>query len=140
LASPRCWSAASASANAVKSHIDRRRDVIATFKAVGATGRDVFTIYTTQVIVLAALGSVIGLAAGAALPFVIVGLFGKILPLPVVPALHFDELCCPLSMACSPRLPSACGRSAAVHDVPVAALFRETVASTGIGRAGAISR
>ncbi len=29
-------------ANAVKSHIDRRRDVIAAFKALGATGRDVF--------------------------------------------------------------------------------------------------
>ena len=60
-------------ANAVKSHIDRRRDVIATFKALGATGRDVFAIYLTQVIVLAAIGSVIGLAAGAALPFIIVG-------------------------------------------------------------------
>ena len=57
-------------ANAVKSHIDRRRDVIATFKALGATGRDVFTIYLTQVIVLAVVGSVIGLAAGAALPFI----------------------------------------------------------------------
>src|SRR5256885_14425533 len=56
-------------ANAVKSHIDRRRDVIATLKAVGATGRDVFTIYLTQVTVLAAIGSLIGLAAGAALPF-----------------------------------------------------------------------
>ena len=75
-------------ANAVKSHIDRRRDVIAAFKALGATGRDVFTIYLTQVIVLAVIGSVIGLAAGAALPFVIVGVFGKLLPLPVVPALH----------------------------------------------------
>ena len=75
-------------ANAVKSHIDRRRDVIAAFKALGATGRDVFTIYLTQVIVLAVIGSVIGLAAGAALPFIIVGLFGKLLPLPVVPALH----------------------------------------------------
>ena len=40
-------------ANAVKSHIDRRRDVIAAFKALGATGRDVFTIYLTQVVVLA---------------------------------------------------------------------------------------
>src|SRR5437868_8265269 len=46
-------------ANAVKSHIDRRRDVIATFKAVGATGRDVFTIYLTQVMVLAVAGSLI---------------------------------------------------------------------------------
>src|SRR6202158_3281958 len=56
-------------ANAVKSHIDRRRDVIAAFKALGATGRDVFTIYLTQVVVLATIGSVIGLVVGAALPF-----------------------------------------------------------------------
>ena len=101
-------------ANAVKSHIDRRRDVIAAFKALGATGRDVFAIYLTQVIVLAVIGSVIGLVAGAALPFVIVGLFGKLLPLPVVPALHPDELAAVASsMACSPRSPSGCGRSAA---------------------------
>ena len=114
-------------ANAVKSHIDRRRDVIATFKAVGATGRDVFTIYTTQVIVLAALGSVIGLAAGAALPFVIVGLFGKILPLPVVPALHFDELALSFVYGLLTALAFGLWPLGRVHDVPVAALFRETV-------------
>src|SRR5262249_10353002 len=61
-------------ANAVKSHIDRRLDVIAAFKALGATGRDVFAIYVTQVIALASLGSLIGLVAGAALPFIIVDL------------------------------------------------------------------
>ena len=56
-------------ANAVKSHIDRRRDVIAAFKALGATGRDVFTIYLTQVVVLAAdrLGDRPGRRRGAAL-------------------------------------------------------------------------
>ena len=75
-------------ANAVKSHVDRRRDVIASFKALGATGRDVFTIYLTQVMVLAGIGSLIGLVVGAGLPFIVVGLFGKLLPLPVVPALH----------------------------------------------------
>src|SRR6202000_3526959 len=73
-------------ANAVKSHIDRKLEVIAAFKALGATGRDVFGIYLTAVMLLAGVGSLIGLAAGAALPFVIVGLFGKLLPLPVVPA------------------------------------------------------
>ncbi len=36
-------------ANAVKSHIDRRLEVIAALKAVGATGRDVFGIYLAQV-------------------------------------------------------------------------------------------
>jgi len=38
--------------------------------------------------VLAVIGSLIGLALGAALPFAIVGLLGNLLPLPVVPALH----------------------------------------------------
>src|SRR4051794_5330071 len=114
-------------ANAVKSHIDRRRDVIAAFKALGATGRDVFTIYTTQVIVLAAIGSVIGLAAGAALPFVIVGLFGKILPLPVVPALHPDELALSFVYGLLTALAFGLWPLGRVHDVPVAALFREAV-------------
>jgi putative ABC transport system permease protein len=116
-------------ANAVKSHIDRRRDVIASFKALGATGRDVFTIYLTQVIVLAGIGSVIGLALGAALPFVIVGLFGKLLPLPVVPALHSGELALSFIYGLLTALAFGLWPLGRVHDVPVAALFRETVAS-----------
>ena len=47
-------------ANAVKSHLDRRRDVIATLKSLGATGGRVFAIYLTQVLVLAALGALPG--------------------------------------------------------------------------------
>src|ERR1700680_2202959 len=116
-------------ANAVKSHIDRRRDVIATFKALGATGRDVFTIYLTQVTVLAAIGSVIGLAAGAALPFLIVGVFGGLLPLPVVPALHPDQLALSFVYGLLTALAFGLWPLGRVHDVPVAALFREAVAS-----------
>ncbi len=116
-------------ANAVKSHIDRRRDVIAAFKALGATGRDVFAIYLTQVAVLAVIGSVIGLVAGAALPFVIVGVFGKLLPLPVVPALHPDELMLSLVYGLLTALAFGLWPLGRVHDVPVAALFREAVAS-----------
>jgi putative ABC transport system permease protein len=116
-------------ANAVKSHIDRRRDVIATFKAVGATGRDVFAIYLTQVIVLAVVGSVIGLVAGAALPFILVDVFGKLLPLPVEPALHIDELALSLVYGLLTALAFGLWPLGRVHDVPVAALFRETVSS-----------
>ena len=114
-------------ANAVKSHIDRRRDVIATFKALGATGRDVFSIYLTQVTVLAVIGSVIGLAIGAALPFIIVGVFGKLLPLPVVPALHPNELLLSFVYGLLTALAFGLWPLGRVHDVPVAALFRETV-------------
>jgi len=116
-------------ANAVKSHIDRRRDVIAAFKALGATGRDVFTIYLTQVIVLAGIGSVIGLVAGAALPFIIVDVFGKLLPLPVVPALHPDELALSFVYGLLTALAFGLWPLGRVHDVPVAALFREAVTS-----------
>ena len=116
-------------ANAVKSHIDRRRDVIAAFKALGATGRDVFTIYLTQVVVLAVVGSVIGLAVGAALPFIIVGVFGELLPLPVVPALHQGELALSFVYGLLTALAFALWPLGRVHDVPVAALFREAVSS-----------
>ncbi len=116
-------------ANAVKSHIDRRRDVIAAFKALGATGRDVFTIYLTQVIVLAGIGAAVGLAAGAALPFVIAGVFGKVLPLPVVPALHPDQLALSLVYGLLTALAFGLWPLGRVHDVPVAALFREAVSS-----------
>ena len=127
-------------ANAVKSHIDRRRDVIAAFKALGATGRDVFSIYLTQVTVLAVIGSVIGLAIGAALPFIIVGVFGKLLPLPVVPALHPDELLLSFIYGFLTALAFGLWPLGRVHDVPVAALFRETVTGEGHAPAGAISR
>jgi putative ABC transport system permease protein len=116
-------------ANAVKSHIDRRRDVIAAFKALGATGRDVFSIYLTQVIVLAVIGSVIGLVVGAALPFIIVGLFGKLLPLPVVPALHPEQLTLSFVYGLLTALAFGLWPLGRVHDVPVAALFREAVSS-----------
>ena len=118
-------------ANAVKSHIDRRRDVIAAFKALGATGRDVFAIYLTQVTVLAVIGSAIGLAIGAALPFIIVGLFGKLLPLPVAPALHPDELLLSFIYGLLTALAFGLWPLGRVHDVPVAALFRETVTGEG---------
>jgi putative ABC transport system permease protein len=114
-------------ANAVKSHIDRRRDVIASFKALGATGRDVFTIYLTQVLLLATIGSLIGVALGAALPFAITGLFGHLLPLPLVPALHAEELLLSLIYGLLIALAFGLWPLARVHDVPVAALFREAI-------------
>jgi putative ABC transport system permease protein len=112
-------------ANAVKSHIDRRREVIAALKALGATGRDVFAMYLAQVMVLAAIGSVIGLVLGAALPFAIVGLLGNLLPLPVVPALHPGGLALSLLYGLLTALAFGLWPLARVHDVPVAALFRD---------------
>jgi len=116
-------------ANAVKSHIDRRRDSIAVFKALGATGRDVFTIYLTQVVLLALGGAALGLAIGAALPFVVAGLFGAMLPLPIDPSLHPGELALSLLYGLLTALAFALWPLGRIHEVTVAALFRDTVDS-----------
>ena len=63
-------------ANSAKHYLDRKRNVIATLKAVGATGTRVFAIYFTEIMVLAAVGVAIGLVLGAALPFGIAAVLG----------------------------------------------------------------
>lgn len=115
--------------NAVKSHLDRRREVIATLKALGASGRRVFAIYLTQVLLLALGGGIIGVAIGAVLPFVISWTFGAIIPLPIVPAIHFGELFLALIYGLLTALAFALWPLGRAHDVPVGALFRDAVAS-----------
>ena len=116
-------------ANAVKGHLDRRRDAIATLKALGATGSRVFQIYLTQVLVLAALGALPGLAVGAALPFLISWGFGAALPLPLAPAVHPGQLALALLYGLLTAAAFALWPLGRAHDVPVSALFRDEVAS-----------
>jgi putative ABC transport system permease protein len=115
-------------ANAVKSHLDRKRDVIATMKSLGATGGRVFAIYLTQVMLLALLGSVVGLGLGAALPFIIAWAFSTVIPIPIEPALQLDELALALVYGLVTALAFALLPLGRAHDVPVAALFRDEVA------------
>ncbi|MGE0562907.1 MAG: ABC transporter permease [Pseudolabrys sp.] len=114
--------------NAVKSHLDRKRDVIATMKALGASGGRVFSIYLIQVVALAAVGGAIGLAAGAALPYAITGLFGAIIPLPIEPNVQPAELMLALMYGVLTALAFALWPLGRAHDVPVGALFRDAVA------------
>ncbi len=116
-------------ANAVKGHLDRRRDVIATLKSLGATGTRVFAIYLTQVLALAGLGAAPGLAIGAALPFLIAWAFGAVLPLPIAPALHPGDLAMALAFGLLTAAAFALWPLGRAHDVPVSALFRDEVAS-----------
>ena len=115
-------------ANAVKSHIDRRRDVIATLKALGATGGRVFAIYLVQVLLLSSIGAAIGIVLGAALPFGIAAAFGAIIPLPISPALHPAELALAFGYGLFTALAFALWPLGRAHDVPVSALFRDAVA------------
>jgi putative ABC transport system permease protein len=113
--------------NAVKSHLDRRREVIATLKALGASGQRVFAVYLTQVLLLALAGGAIGAVLGAALPFLIVWVFGAIIPFPIVPALHPAELGLALLYGLLTALAFALWPLGRAHDVPVGELFRDAV-------------
>lgn len=68
-------------ASAVATFIERRRDVIATMKSLGASSRLVFSLFLVQVMAIALIGIAIGLVAGLALPPVLVGVFGDQLPI-----------------------------------------------------------
>lgn len=114
--------------NAVKSHLDRKRDVIATLKALGATGARVFALYLTQVMMLALAGGLIGVALGAALPYLIAWGFRAVIPLPVEPAVQAGSLLLALLYGLLTALVFALWPLGRAHDVPVGALFRDSVA------------
>ena len=114
--------------NAVKSHLDRRRESIATMKALGASGGRVFAIYLTQVMLLAGIGGVIGMVLGAILPFAVAWTFGAIIPLPIEPALQPAALVLALVYGLLTALAFTLWPLGRAHDVPVGALFRDAVA------------
>jgi putative ABC transport system permease protein len=114
-------------ANSAKHYLDRKRDVIATMKALGATGGSVFLMHFVEVLLLALVGIAIGLSAGAALPFVLAAGFGALIPLPFVPALYPVELMLALAYGLLTAAAFALWPLGRAHDIPVSALFRDHV-------------
>jgi putative ABC transport system permease protein len=115
-------------ANAVKSHLDRRRDSIATLKALGASGSTVFAIYLAQAMLLALFGGLIGIALGAAMPYAVAWGFGALLPLPLAPSFHPGALALALAYGLLTALAFTLWPLGRAHEVPVGALFRDIVA------------
>ena len=116
-------------ANAVAAHLARRRDAIATMKALGATGNDIFAVYATQIALVALFATIIGAAAGAALPYAIVWGFGNFIPLPVVPSLYPAVLGLAIAYGLLTALAFALWPLGRAHDISVSMLFRDQVAS-----------
>ncbi|MEE1656672.1 ABC transporter permease [Microvirga sp. CF3062] len=114
-------------ANAVRGFVDRKRGSIATLKSLGAPGGQVVMLYLTQVMLIAIVGIGIGLAFGAALPFVITGLFGHLLPIPIQPTLAWSELGIALLYGALTALVFAIAPLGRAHDVPVSGLFRDQI-------------
>jgi len=115
-------------ANSTKHYLDRKVEVIATLKSLGATGTQVVALYFLQITLLALVGSSIGLLLGALLPFAIAALFGHLLPLPLVPSVHVSDLVLALIFGLLTAGTFALWPLGRAHDVPASALFRDAIA------------
>ena len=111
-------------AGAVRGYLAGKVYHIATMKCLGAGGRTILAGYLLQVLLLGSLGAGLGLALGAAVPWLAVHLAGASLPLPLRPGFY------PLPLATA----AACGLLvallfsllplAAARKVPPSLLFR----------------
>jgi len=116
-------------ANSTKYFLDRKRDVIATMKSLGATGGRVFRIYLTQVLLLSFIGVAIGLAIGAALPFLLESTLTPIVPLPFVAQLYPHQLATAFVYGMLIAVAFALWPLGRAHDIPASTLFRGEIAS-----------
>ncbi len=79
-------------ANAVQTFIERRRKVVATYKSVGAAGNLVFGIYLVQVMIIAFLGTLIGVTIGSVVPWLLGQTLGEALPISVGGAISWSNV------------------------------------------------
>ncbi|WP_349372107.1 ABC transporter permease [Salinarimonas sp.] len=114
-------------ANAVRGFVDRKRESIATIKSLGAPGGRVVGIYLTQVMLIAAVGILIGLGLGAAMPFGLAAALGSILPIPIAPTLAPTELGLAASYGLLTALAFSLAPLGRAHDIQVSGLFRDQI-------------
>ncbi len=114
-------------ANAVRAYVDRKTSDLATLKALGATGGYVFATALLEVMSVTALGVLIGVMLGAALPFALVGIVGSALPITFEPAFYPTEGAAGALYGFLTALAFSLAALGRTHDVSVAALFRDRV-------------
>lgn len=114
-------------ANAVRAYLDTKQKVIATFKSVGASGGFVFRIYLLQIMILAAVGIAIGLAAGAVIPFLAGGFLSNVLPVDTAMGVYPQELALAVLYGVLTTLVFALWPLGKIQQVSPTALFRDEV-------------
>ncbi|WP_417687561.1 ABC transporter permease [Roseibium sp.] len=116
-------------ANAIRAFLATKREVIASFKCLGATGGFAFQIYLIQMLFLAGIGIAIGLVIGAVLPFVASSALSGLLPIDMAAAIYPTELGLGLLYGVLTALAFALWPLGQAHDVPPTALFRDMVST-----------
>lgn len=112
-------------ANAVRAYLDGKRAVIATFKCLGAPGVLVSTIYLIQILLIAAIGIVIGLVIGALVPPVAGYFLQDVLPVSTGAAFYPSALALAALFGVLTALAFALLPLGRARSVPATALFRD---------------
>jgi putative ABC transport system permease protein len=115
-------------AGAVRAYLEGRRETIATLKCLGASGGLVFRVYLLEMLVLAGLGTAIGLIVGGLAPFAAAGLVEGQLPGVVSAGLHAVPLLRAAAFGLLTALCFTLWPLARARDTPAASLFRDIVA------------
>jgi putative ABC transport system permease protein len=114
--------------NAVRAHLDSRIGSIAVLKCVGATSGIVFRAYLVQVMVIALLGTVIGLLLGAVSPLAFARVLEAALPVEVPFGFHPVAMLQAAGFGLLTALTFALWPLGRVGVIPGAALFRNLIA------------
>lgn len=111
-------------ANATGAFLERKRDTIAILKCLGASSALVFRVYLIEVLAVATIGIGLALALGAAAPFLVEGLFGNVLPVPIAAGFDAAALAIALAFGYLVTLAFALWPLARARTVAPTALFR----------------
>ncbi|HYR65281.1 MAG TPA: FtsX-like permease family protein [Reyranella sp.] len=117
--------------NAISSFLAGRLRTIATMKCLGAPERLIFSTYFIQLAALAVLGILVGLALGAALPFLAQSVIAEVLPVRARVALYAEPLAVAASFGLLVSLLFALMPLMRARRVPAATLMRGAVVATG---------
>lgn len=110
---------------AVRAYLDRKTEVIATLKTLGADSRTIFQTYFLQIGALTIFGLMAGLALGAVVPLVFAPLLESRLPVPAVFTIHPGALAEAALYGVLAALIFTLWPLARVEEVRAAALFRD---------------
>jgi putative ABC transport system permease protein len=110
--------------NGVASYLEGRRGSIAMLKMMGASSGTIFRIYLIQVALVATAAVIAGLAAGAAIPSLVVWLAGDLLPVSPGRGIYPGPLLLSSAYGLLAALAFALGPLARARSVPAAALLR----------------
>ena len=112
-------------ANAVAAFIDSKREVIATFKCLGARGGFVVRVYLIQILLIAGIGIALGVVLGALMPLVAATFLSGLIPVGAMRGVFPAELALAVVYGFLTALAFALWPLGRAHDIRPTALFRD---------------